>query len=521
MKCPECKGEVAETMLICDNCGYDLTKKQKKRKTKKKLSAKAEFFLCVIAAIVSLCRPSMFGSIKEIIVLSLIVIIFPIKRMIIALFKGSAKKDWRWNIASIISLLIISAFFILFSLDAPAIQNDYNVADLRSAPEDCNPSYDILMSIAEESQEQSYHEKNGAPLIGLTAEDVNSIEMLRGKIKNADRAEIIKLLLDHQEQILTAWKNAQKGRDVIKKLDSFEEIADFELATSFSADQGRLSYSSNIRYLLHLFSKHVRLQTVQGNIDQAIDELVILNSVVRKLGVNTRAMINKLVFIAANSVCIKSANFIANNSKTTPPQLERLVEEFPSFSKEQLSLRNALLFEYMMYRETLNDPKEFKVEGHWVVKRNSASRLMRNYMIKQIKLIGDVNEQDKQKSELSVWPVILPSTCNVGIGENEEIPFVYRMLYNPIGAMTTFILLPATERICEIHTKLKIRQDMLQIVLNKRLGRDYSLKARDYGDEYIVDVANKKIFSPGPDGIENTDDDIKLNIAPDVLGWAN
>jgi len=62
---------------------------------------------------------------------------------------------------------------------------------------------------------------------------------------------------------------------------------------------------------------------------------------------------------------------------------------------------------------------------------------------------------------------------------------------------------------------------MLGIVLNKRLGRDFSLKARDYGDEYIIDIENKKIFSPGPDRIENTDDDIKLNIDPQVLGWTN
>lgn len=86
---------------------------------------------------------------------------------------------------------------------------------------------------------------------------------------------------------------------------------------------------------------------------------------------------------------------------------------------------------------------------------------------------------------------------------------------------TMLICFPATESIREVRSKLQIHQDMLQIVLNKRLGRDFSLKARDYGDEYIIDIENKKIFSPGPDRIENTDDDIKLNIEPDVLGWKN
>ena len=65
---------------------------------------------------------------------------------------------------------------------------------------------------------------------------------------------------------------------------------------------------------------------------------------------------------------------------------------------------------------------------------------------------------------------------------------------------------------------LPFSDDLFQIVLNKRLGKEVSLKARAYGDEYIVDVENQKIFSPGPDGIAGTKDDITLRINPKVLG---
>ena len=68
---------------------------------------------------------------------------------------------------------------------------------------------------------------------------------------------------------------------------------------------------------------------------------------------------------------------------------------------------------------------------------------------------------------------------------------------------------------------LRVHDDLLHIVLNKRLGKEVSLKARAYGDEYIVDVENKKIFSPGPDEKAGTKDDIKLRINPEVLGWGN
>ena len=69
--------------------------------------------------------------------------------------------------------------------------------------------------------------------------------------------------------------------------------------------------------------------------------------------------------------------------------------------------------------------------------------------------------------------------------------------------------------------RMQIQDDLLQIVLNKRLGKDVSLKARAYSDEYIVDVENRKIFSPGPDGKADTRDDIILRINPEVLGWHN
>jgi len=44
-----------------------------------------------------------------------------------------------------------------------------------------------------------------------------------------------------------------------------------------------------------------------------------------------------------------------------------------------------------------------------------------------------------------------------------------------------------------------------------------SLKARAYSDEYVVDVENKKIFSPGRDGKPGTKDDINLWINPEAL----
>jgi hypothetical protein len=104
------------------------------------------------------------------------------------------------------------------------------------------------------------------------------------------------------------------------------------------------------------------------------------------------------------------------------------------------------------------------------------------------------------------------------MGLQNKLPWSYKA-YNPYGSLVATMLTPNMEKVFEIRTNREIYSDLLQIVLNKRLGKEVSLNARAYSDEYIVDVENRKIFSPGPDGKSDTKDDIYLRINPEVLGW--
>jgi len=57
--------------------------------------------------------------------------------------------------------------------------------------------------------------------------------------------------------------------------------------------------------------------------------------------------------------------------------------------------------------------------------------------------------------------------------------------------------------------------------LAKRLGRQVNLKARAYGEQYIIDMEHKRIYSPGLDGQSHTKDDIILFINPEVINFTN
>ena len=76
-------------------------------------------------------------------------------------------------------------------------------------------------------------------------------------------------------------------------------------------------------------------------------------------------------------------------------------------------------------------------------------------------------------------------------------------------------------RIYSEKLKINIYNDLLQIVINTRLGKEINLKARDYGKDYIIDTKNKIVSSPGSNSSANTKDDISLPINPEVLHLSN
>jgi hypothetical protein len=262
------------------------------------------------------------------------------------------------------------------------------------------------------------------------------------------------------------------------------------------------------------------LQTERGNSQSAVSELIRLDSVLRKLNINARGISMKLTCFACLGININTANFIINNTKTSQESVELLAKHYTFFTQEQYSMRNALISEYLVFKDTLDTQnlKFYSLPETPFLKRNSSLRLFHNFCESWI--YSEYDTHMPKKPKLSVWPSSYPNLPPVSIGSQDEVPLVYTV-YNPIGSLLIRILMPAMERVLEIKTKHEVHYDLFQIVLNKRLGKEINLKARAYSNEYIIDIENKKIFSPGLDGIPHTKDDVKLIINPDVLDFSN
>lgn len=502
MRCTKCGTENPDDTQVCQSCGYSFEKNTAEKPVQKpKVSRLAAFsfalsflsiFLFYLAAI-----PSLLLAIISIVKINKSGGKLKGKALAVAAIIIS-------TIAIIITPILLMSAVFLWSFDAPPIPNDYTIADIRSAPPDCAQSYELLKSLAENDTNTP-----GAPAIGLSEEDINRLETINKIFKEDDYDKICAGLKSNKENILRIWQNAEKGREVLDKLSKFPEIADLTEPNI----ENEIPFVKNFRRLIFIQRAYICLQSCQGNEDIALKEFLKEDNIIRKFNLNARPTLVKLVCIGCFAVNIETANFITNNAKTSQGSLVLILHRFTPLTDEQLSLRNSFICEYFMWKNALSKMLNEHMAGRSsTLKFNSSLRLCKNFCDKHIAL-----EENRRKiEELSVWPAIYPK-LPVAIDPNCNLPWYYKV-YNPIGSVLIEILLPAWDKVLEAKTKVKIRSDLFQIVLRKRLGEEVSLKAYAYSDEYIIDTKKKIIFSPGPDGKPYTEDDIKLVINPEVLG---
>ena len=504
MQCPNCGNENPNDARLCASCGCVLTSSdtgKRKPAVKTSKSAISAVFLAGLSLILSISvRPTLafLAALLGFLVLT---------ASIVETIRGRKKLTGK-RIALGVFILVEMILLSYWRIDAAPIANDYTTFDLRSALPLWNWTYALLNSLADKNDDLM-----DATAIGLSLEDLKNLEEINNIFREKDLQTISQQLQANADEILSIWRNAKKGRDIFAKLAVFPHIADLtEPDWNY-----RLRWMKNFKHLIFLHRAYICLQSCQGNHKTAIDELTKLDSIIKKMSLNARTLIMRLVCTACFKMNMETANFIINNSETPNEVLLALKRRMAPFSDEHVSLRNPMIFEYLTFK---NELKKFTHEPRLryscfpPLKLNSTLRLYRNFCDKWL----SVSEHRAEIEGFRVWPALYVN-FPVKMGLQEKLPWCYKV-YNPAGSYCISILTPNIEKVMEIRTKLQVHSDLLQIVSDKRLGKEVSLKARAYSDEYIVDVENKKIFSPGPDGKPGTKDDTKLSINPEVLGWS-
>lgn len=496
MRCPNCDHENPNDARLCGSCSLVFKSGDSVQLTTKARTSKLAI-LSLLLGILSLPFFLLAG------IPAMVVAIVSIIRIANS---GGRLKGLPMSLAGmIVSVVFMCIFCVLWCLDAPPIPNDYTMADLRSAPAEYAPSFEILKSLVDEGWSLP-----GSPAMGLTEEDLKVIDKVSRTIEDGTASQIAESLSQHTAHIQQAWARAEKARGVIRRLNEFPQIADLtEIDAGF-----RFMRWLNLITLARLHHIYAYSQTEQDDIRAVVVDVVELDSVLRKLSVNARPLTGKVICLWCMEVDTATANAIVNNAQTPKESIELLARHFMPVSQEQVSLRNGLLSEYLLLRYAVTTASD-RIAGARIplLKRNSMLRLYRNFFDDWIDAVeGRTNVARKR---LSVWPDIYPFVQpSLSFRNQKRLPLLYRC-YNPFARVVGFSYSASMGK----TPTTAIKDDLLQIVLNRRLGKEVSLKARAYSEEYIVDVENRKIFSPGPDGKPGTKDDIKLPINPEVLGW--
>jgi len=482
MRCPKCGGENPDDAQLCRSCSCVLKRADTPQSKTQIKGSKSVVFAVTLAGLSVILAISVRPTLAFLAAaFGFLISIWSIAETIRGKKKLTAKR-----IAIALFILLQMILLTYWRIDTAPIPKDYTINDIRSAAPEYNHTYRLLQSLADKNDDLM-----DAAAIGLSREDLKNLEEINNIFKEDDFQTVSQQLQANAQSILSIWQNAKKGKDILAKLDTFPEIAD--LTEPFIKHE--FSWVKNFRRLILLYRSYICLQSCTGNQEAAVGELIRLHSILKKISLNARSLILELVCIACFAVDIEMTNFIITNPETSDETLLVLREHVLALSDEHTTLRNGLIFEYLTFKnELMKITKEPRLRYSFFapLKLNSTLRLFRNFCDKWI----GVAEHRTQIEEFQVWPALYPN-LPARIESQGKLPWYYRT-YNPLGSFFAVLLTPAIERVITIRTKLQIHSDLLQIVLDKRLGREVNLKARAYSDEYIVDVENKKVFSPGP-----------------------
>lgn len=250
------------------------------------------------------------------------------------------------------------------------------------------------------------------------------IEDISEVIKDGTASQIAESLSQHAVQIEQAWARAEKARDIIHRLNQFPEIADL---SEPNIDSKSMRWH-NLIALARLYQSHANLHTEPNDIQAVLADLIELDSVVRKLSLNMRPLIPKLVCLVCVEADIATANAIVNHPQTPRELIELLANQFTPLTVEQLSLRNGILYEYFLLKQVLSIASdEVGVAKVPLLKSNSLLRLYRNFYDDWIDAVE--GRGDGRKERLSVWPAIYPfAQPSMSFSNREIAAFAVPML---------------------------------------------------------------------------------------------
>ncbi len=221
------------------------------------------------------------------------------------------------NFFRIILIIFIACPLFLFAYDISPVENDYTWENVITPKKDAIESFNTFNKFAEIKIDCSF--------------------------TNIPSTEINTNILAYTDIIEKSWKNNIKAHQLIKKLNSFDKIADFTI----NLNDDYIRRTTSFFYTLKLYSIFAKLKIEQKNFVAATDSLLAINSIFQKSYPYSRTLVQRLFWMTSDEKIISNINSILTNKNCTAKTIQRFKD---SVIIADLNFESCVISEYLLFK---------------------------------------------------------------------------------------------------------------------------------------------------------------------------
>ncbi len=361
------------------------------------------------------------------------------------LTRRMARRGWSPRsglLACALMALPLSGTVAYLALDMPPIEEDHTLADIPASGEDAQASYALAMTYAKGEGDRR----------------------IQPGIAQLDQEAIFTNALAFADMIEGDWRAVAEAREVIKRLDSYDAVADL---TSPREDTPVMSFVA-YRNLTRVYRAYAALRVAQGRPEEAARHLAQLHSVVRKMMPYSRILMHKMLSAdMARQNIVAAHRLFTSGTNVTPEALAILRPAFAPLSDQDVSLHRALIGEYLSIKSTFSGARTRLAASVDPYAKSSAARFVAGLLVSPVFLnrnrtLHDASHLYRGMIEMADQGRSLEGPLNQYWGQ--------RHIRNAMGHDILWTLTPSYDHAANVLRQLQAASDTLAMEIRDRLG---------------------------------------------------
>lgn len=340
----------------------------------------------------------------------------------------------------------------------------------------------------------------------------NKVEILKNELADIAARETRS---GNTHQVLSAWERISEYRTAIEQLDRFQTIRDIPENTPIQFNMPLLQYPL-LNSVAEVYADYIRYEIANGNISEAIQQLVQLHRLARKGMAGSALLIHKMIFSALAHKTMIIAFGIVDDENCGQDSLRILKEGFKPITPLESDMTRVFISEYLMYKNMFKKigPSNWLTMARFESQIEDPNLMIRSYVQRPLFYL-------LFKPQMTITAIHEYYNCLIE-GETHQPPDyskareymkAYTSKPSPQNVVGWYLNTLGWSDFSKYGQKVRskiIISDLLACAISKHLNEPIIIK--DYFTNGPLRYKEKRcwITSPGPDGKYGTEDDITL-----------